>query len=220
MGRRSEHTPEELRELILGATRQVIVDAGFQRLSAREIARAIGYAPGTLYNMFRNLDEILMRVEARVLDELDEAIGKAVHGNRGNDAVRRFATACVEFAYQNPRLWELIQEHHPVNRSTGPDWYTNSLYAPLARLEVALTRLTANGEAEEATRTARLVWAAVHGIVNVATTTKYGPLPLATTLSMAESMVASIVAGATRTGRRDESRHIDPDTNRDRPTGQ
>ena len=69
MGRRSQHTPEELRELILTATRRIVEERGFRALSAREIAREIGYAPGTLYNMYENLDEILLRVEARVLKD-------------------------------------------------------------------------------------------------------------------------------------------------------
>ena len=74
MGRRSTHTPEQLRHLILDAAQAIIETNGLAGLSAREIARRIGYSPGTIYNMFQNLDDVVLHVEARVLDALDQRI--------------------------------------------------------------------------------------------------------------------------------------------------
>lgn len=194
MGRRSQHSPDELRELILGAARRVIVELGFQELSAREIARVIGYAPGTLYNMFDNLDEILLRVEARILEELDEAVGRAMTGKKGAEAVRCFATTYVQFAYDNPQLWQLIQEHSPTDRGVAAEWYLERLYAPLARLEPELGRLIGSSDADDIARLARLIWSSIHGIIQVATTPKFGTLPLATTMSMIETLVTRYVS--------------------------
>jgi len=42
MGRRSTHTPQQLRELILNAAQEIIQSLGLAGLSAREIARRIG----------------------------------------------------------------------------------------------------------------------------------------------------------------------------------
>ena len=42
MGRRSTHTPQQLRELILDAAQDIIEAQGIAGLSAREIARRIG----------------------------------------------------------------------------------------------------------------------------------------------------------------------------------
>ena len=131
---------------------------------------------------------------------------------------RRLATAFVEFAYENPRLWELIQQHHPADRAGGPDWFIDSLYAPLGRIEDVLGKLQSDCDAEDTARTARLMWASVHGILNVATTAKYGPLPLATTVSMAETMIVHILAGATRSSRREPPRRLAAE-NRDRAAG-
>ena len=74
MGRRSTHTPQQLRELILDAAQDIIQDQGLAGLSAREIARRIEYSPGTIYNMFENLDDVVLHVEARVLDALDKRL--------------------------------------------------------------------------------------------------------------------------------------------------
>ena len=77
MGRRSTHTPQQLRELILDAAQDIIEAQGLAGLSAREIARRIEYSPGTIYNMFENLDDVVLHVEARVLDALDQRLSTA-----------------------------------------------------------------------------------------------------------------------------------------------
>ncbi len=70
MGRRSIHSPEQLRELIVQAATEIIQQDGLEGLSAREIATRINYSPGTLYNVFENLDDLLLTIEARLLDQV------------------------------------------------------------------------------------------------------------------------------------------------------
>lgn len=195
MGRRSQHTPDELKQLILGAARSIIDQSGFDGLSAREIAREIGYAPGTLYNMFRNIDEILLKVETRVLDELDGRVASAMNGHNDLEAIRNFGRAHVEFAYQTPKLWQLIQRHHPQQVQEARDWYLERLYAPVARIEPLLGRVTGTTDIDEQGRNARLLWSAVHGVLNVATTAKFGTLPMPTTLTMVDALTDRLVTG-------------------------
>ena len=178
-----------------------MASSGFNELSAREIAREIGYAPGTLYNLFHNLDEILLRVEVELLDALDKSLSAAMAGKKGADAVRRFATAYATFAYEHSKLWHLIQEHHPVDALTGPDWYLEKIYAPAARLEPLLAMLTGNHDMEEVERTARIIWSAIHGIVQVAMTSKFGALPQSTTVGMVENLVQNYLGGLASSAR-------------------
>ena len=70
MGRRSAHTSDELRGLILSAARDIIETEGLTALSAREIARRIGYSAGTLYNIFDNLDDIRLTLQIDMLEDL------------------------------------------------------------------------------------------------------------------------------------------------------
>src|ERR1700741_639794 len=104
MGRRSTHTPQQLRELILDAAQEIIDAQGLTGLSAREIARRIAYSPGTIYNMFDNLDDVVLNVEARVLDALDKRLGAVLQeGTQGNSAAR-LAHAYLAFTHEKPRL--------------------------------------------------------------------------------------------------------------------
>lgn len=190
MGRRSQHTPDQLRGLILDAARRIVETKGFHEASAREIAREIGYAPGTLYNMFKNLDDIMLHVECGVLEALDGQLANATAGRKGLDAVRRFASCYVEFAYANPLLWQLVRERHPVSRDASPDWYLDRLYAPKSRLEGLIARASTPLDAEEISRAAHLVWATVHGLLSVVMTPKLGTMSLAKAQAMAEAIAS------------------------------
>src|SRR3990167_3233224 len=97
MGRRSIHTPEELRELIIQAATDIVERDGLAGLSAREIAKRIGYSPGTLYNVFENLDDLLLTIEARLLDTLAERLAKTDPAGAPDERLRRLAGAYFAF---------------------------------------------------------------------------------------------------------------------------
>ena len=48
MGRRNDHTREQLREMVLSAAELLIVREGMAGFSMRKVARAIGYTVGQL----------------------------------------------------------------------------------------------------------------------------------------------------------------------------
>ena len=128
MGRRSTHTPQQLRELILDAAQEIIDAQGLAGLSAREIARRIGYSPGTIYNMFANLDDVVLNVEARVLDALDKRLSNVQQADgAANGQVTRIAHAYLAFTQEKPRLWNLLFEHHMPAGIDLPAWYQQKL---------------------------------------------------------------------------------------------
>jgi AcrR family transcriptional regulator len=174
MGRRSQHTPEELRELILKATRKVVEEDGMTLPSAREIARAIGYAPGTLYNMFENLTDILLHVESRVLTELENELILAIKGLKGRDAVIAFADKYIEFAFANHRLWQLIIRNQPESDHIIPLWYRDRMAAPHALLSRTLAAASPQASDEDVKQQTELIWTTMHGMIQVAMTRKFG----------------------------------------------
>ena len=112
MGRRSIHTPDELRELIIQATTEIVEHDGLEGLSAREIAKRVGYSPGTLYNVFENLDDLLLTIEARLLDRLAERLAEhgRVRARRSSGCAGSSETYFV-FTQERPKLWNLLIEH-------------------------------------------------------------------------------------------------------------
>jgi AcrR family transcriptional regulator len=194
MGRRSSHTPEELRELILTAAEDIIEAGGLAELSAREVARRIDYSPGTLYNMFENLADLVLHVEARVLTRLDEHLQNAVDASTGEEAIRRLSVAYLKFSHESPRLWNLLFEHHMPPGTEVPDWYQAKLMQPLRRLEREFCDL-AGGDTTRGARAAWVLWAGLHGIASLSTAHKAGNSTVDHAHDMLEELLDCFLAG-------------------------
>ena len=70
MARRSDHSREELYVMALAAAREIAEKDGLRGLKARRISREIGYTVGTLYNVFSNLDDLIIHLNGTTLDAL------------------------------------------------------------------------------------------------------------------------------------------------------
>jgi AcrR family transcriptional regulator len=70
MGRRNDHSKEELERLILDNAYKIIGDEGLEALTARRLAKDIGYAPGTIYNLFHSMDDLILILQGKTLDHL------------------------------------------------------------------------------------------------------------------------------------------------------
>ena len=175
MGRRSSHTPQQLRALIVDAAQEIIDAGGLAGLSAREIARRVGYSPGTIYNMFESLDDVVLNVEGRVLDALEKRLSDIPHGDgfAGDDRVLQIAHAYLEFTQANPRLWNLLFEHHPPPGTGLPAWYQQKLEGLMGHVERALGPHFPPGREADCHRAARALWAGVHGITSLSTAAKF-----------------------------------------------
>lgn len=57
------------RNLILDAAIEVIAQHGFQRTSIKQIAKHAGVADGTIYNYFKNKEELLHAIVARLTEQ-------------------------------------------------------------------------------------------------------------------------------------------------------
>lgn len=123
MGRRSDHTPDELRELLIACGHELLAERGFAKFSAREAARRAGYSVGTIYNVFGGLDAYLIAVNSRTFREwsawLEEALA-ATPDAAGSDArIAALVRAYFAFAEANRNAWMAIYDHR-IDRSSTP----------------------------------------------------------------------------------------------------
>ena len=195
MGRRSAHTAEELRELILKAATELMERDGLAGLSAREIARAIGYSPGTLYNVFENLDDLVLTIEARLLDRLAERLAGVGTGAAPQDRLRLLAEAYLQFTHENPKLWNLLFEHHLPPGRPVPAWYQSKLEGLMAHVEEALAQILGTTDPVALSRAARVLWAGVHGITSLSTADKLSIVSADTAGPMVDDLVRVYLAG-------------------------
>ena len=195
MGRRSVHTPEELREHILNAATELITASGLSGLSAREVARRIGYSPGTIYNVFVNLDDLILTIEARMLSELDASLRALPATSDPKDHLLQLAEAYLKFTHNNPRLWNLLFEHHLPAGVDVPPAYREKLEGLLARIEDALRPLANTPEESEIKRRARVLWAGVHGITSLSTADKLSSITAEAAWPLVKDLVETYLEG-------------------------
>ena len=198
MGRRSSHTSEELRELIVSATTALVEEGGYASLSAREIARRIEYSPGTLYNVFENLDDLIITIEGRLLDRLIAALDASVGTAHpeGRSPLLGLLTGYLTFAQQNQQLWRLLGEHRLASDTQVPSWYQEKLKAIQARIGELLSNVLSGSLAgERLEQVAHGLWVVVHGISGLATCTKLNILPGTSAREMLEDLVNTYLDG-------------------------
>jgi len=194
MGRRSVHTPEELREHIVNAATELITTSGLSGLSAREIARRIGYSPGTIYNVFVNLDDLILTIEGRMLADLDRTLEAIPRSGDPRAYLLALAEAYLRFTHEHPRLWNLLFEHHLPAGTDVPDAYRDKLEGLLARIEDALRPLV-NADNDEVKRRARVLWAGVHGITSLSTADKLSSITAEAAWPLVRDLVETYLDG-------------------------
>lgn len=111
MGRRSDHNRHELEALILEQAHAHMDDVGFARFSAREVAKRIGYAVGTLYNVYGTLDRLLEAVNTHTFSLWADVLEDALDRTPG-DRIAALVDGYFRFARDNRNLWNAIYDHH------------------------------------------------------------------------------------------------------------
>jgi len=163
MGRRADHTRTELRQMILDAATGLIDRDGPAGLSARAVARKIGYSVGTLYNLFDDLDDLVWQINGRTLDSLQANLAASSTGSGAEQRVRRLAQAYLDFVTTYPKRWALVLE----NRSSGaepPRWYRERIRGLFELVETALADYFPPDAEDARRKSAHVLWAGLTGI--------------------------------------------------------
>jgi len=157
---------EELRSRIIALAEEMIAARGLAALRARELAEAAGCALGSLYNVFADLDDLILEVNGRTLAAIDETMSAATDP-APEQQLQKLAQSYLAFAKQHPLLWRALFEHHmPENRDL-PAWYAEKLLNLMSRIASPLARLQSSLSVEELATRSRTLFAAVHGVVSI-----------------------------------------------------
>ncbi|BDV38708.1 TetR/AcrR family transcriptional regulator [Methylocystis bryophila] len=154
----------------MGAAQTLIADKGLAGLKAREVAQAAGCALGAIYTVFADLDELILRVNARTLTRLEAALAQEGDG----DALEVLALAYLAFARREEPSWRALFGFRLPPGSSLPDWFVTERDRLFALLESPLSELLPDHAPEDVRRTARTLFSAVHGIVSLGLEDKLG----------------------------------------------
>ncbi|MGB5718562.1 MAG: TetR/AcrR family transcriptional regulator [Gammaproteobacteria bacterium] len=198
MARRSDHSREELREMTLKAAENIVVEQGYEGLSARKVATAIGYTVGTLYLVFENLDDLILHINARTLDRLHARMAESqAKSGDAVDYLLQLGEIYIRFANDDPHRWAMVFEHRFSEDRVVPAWYQEKIARMFAMVEEGLAPLATNRPQLEVTQAARALWGGVHGICILALTDNLGIVGVDSVQNLTQSLISNYLKGFT-----------------------
>ena len=189
---------ERLRATLLRATEAIIADEGLPAAQARRVAKASGCSVGTLYNIFGDIDGLILAANQRTLQDLGRVLTAVAQRAAGGDTLAQLlalAGAYLDFATANQRRWRAVFEHRLPDDRGVPEDYRQDRGKLLALIEAQLeTCIPDNAERADA---ATALFYAVHGIVLLSLDAKLGPFEPAQCERQIRFIVENVISSIT-----------------------
>ncbi|RVT89718.1 TetR/AcrR family transcriptional regulator [Sphingomonas crocodyli] len=193
MGRRSDHSRDELVALILDEGQRLMAETGFARFSAREVAKRIGYSVGTIMNLFGSVDGLVLAINSRSFLLWADMLTRELDG-AGANRIHALVRGYFAFAQGHRNLWSAIYEHRlpdgmvlPTDLAEQRAHLTDIVIREVA---IALPAL----DADSAASLGRSLIATVHGHCAFALNGSFDLLGEADPLALATARVDEVLA--------------------------
>lgn len=163
MARRSEHSLDQIKQMVLKAAELIVIEEGFAALTMRKIAMEIGYTVGSIYMVFANMSDLILHLNAATLDAI------AAELEQGPDCepercIEELAKIYLRYANRNFNRWSMIFEHRLPKDVEVPEWYRVKVEHVFSRFEAQFAKLAPGCADAEQKRVARALWGGIHGI--------------------------------------------------------
>ncbi len=173
MARRSEHSQEEIKEMVLKAAETIVIENGFAELKVRRVAMDIGYTVGSVYMVFDNMADLIMHVKGRTLDDMAQHLKQVINDdNTAEQTLEFLATMYLAYASENYNRWHMIFEHQLAEDEVVPEWYQEKVDHIFCLVESQFLKLSISDNEEQAKQAAHALWCGVHGICTLFLTGK------------------------------------------------
>lgn len=156
-----------MRESILDAAMALFVEDSFDRTTMRRIAQAIEYTPGALYSYFKDKDEILFALHKRGFDMLFGKFAPLLSIVDPVERLYRMGELYLEFAMENPRLYELMFISSSTAKSIeekDQKWDQGQQAHDALRAVVAACMDAGRMERGDVEAVSFAIWSTVHGM--------------------------------------------------------
>lgn len=194
-GRRQAKRADLTRRLI-DAAHNLIEQNGLDGLRARDIALQAKCALGALYNVFDDLDMLVLHVNSRTLGRLGQSLGHAatVKADPGDKLVA-LAITYLDFAVKNKNLWSALFDHRMPEGVPVPDWHLAEHSVLFEQITLPLAQLQPDFDPDQISSTARALFAAVHGIVALSLQERFVAVPPDRLSAQLEQFVLAQIRG-------------------------
>lgn len=195
MARRKDHTRDQLRSLILESAEKQISSDGIRSLTTRRIATAIGYAPGTIYNIFKDADDLISHVNARTLRRFNEKLELVELSSDRVSNARALLAVYMSFQRSNERLWEANVSHAIRQDISQPEVYETELARAFDLVAHAIVPNESSIGSQKSQIAVRTLWAALNGIAQIPPSSKMLQSLNINVADLADTLVVNYMSG-------------------------
>ncbi|MEO1638552.1 MAG: TetR/AcrR family transcriptional regulator [Pseudomonadota bacterium] len=167
MARKTEARRKELREALILIAERTIAAEGLSALRARDLAKEAGCAVGAIYNVFGDLTDLALAVNARTFHRLGADVAEAL-ADAPTDPVEQLVVmgqAYHRFAAANHNSWRALFDIERAPGEAAPDWYLAEMGRLFQYISDPLAALFPKHSAADLTLLTRALFSSVHGIV-------------------------------------------------------
>lgn len=160
------------RRLIATTARKLAEADGWDAVTTRRLSTEIEYSQPVLYKHFSGMEDITAAVAIDGFAELAEALALArASAEEPGHALRRIAHAYIDFARENPALYEAMFTRSTTLRFAAADT-PPELSAAFAELREAVVAIAGGRDVDTLTE---VLWAALHGLTALSRSRRLRP---------------------------------------------
>ena len=181
MARETEKRRAELRERLIDIAEAEVTEHGMDSLRARTLADQAGCAVGAIYNVFTDMNGLILALNVRTFVRLGGQVAGAVKGREAEPPIDRLlamADAYVDFAADNLNLWRAVFGIEMTADSDVPDWYLDELGQLFSIIAAPLAELDPAADKETLLLRTRTLFAATHGIMLLSLERRLSGIPI------------------------------------------
>ena len=198
-GTKTTERRHKLRLELIDAGEEILGKQGLDALTARAVASAVGCSVGAIYNVFDDIDGLIIAVNSRTLAKLDQKISSFVPGGacglEPEECLTGLAVAYCQFAIEHTSAWSALFEHGERISRQIPDWHMDEHVHLVGHIVKSLRQLQPAISDEENWQLAGLLFSAVHGVVSLGLQGFFLAVPQRKLEAQAALLVRATLAG-------------------------
>lgn len=187
---------DDLRARLITIAEARIAEDGLTAIKARDLAKAADCAVGAIYNVFPDLNGLVMAVNGRTFQALGKSVAASVAAappDKPQGELITMSLAYLRFAADNTNLWRALFDLDMSTDMDVPQWYLAELGKLFALIGAPLTRLFPDDSHRDIEMMTRTLFSSVHGIVLLGLQRRISGVPM----DKIEEMIAILLSNVT-----------------------
>lgn len=179
MAKSTDQKRADLRQLLIDIAEKTVAQDGLAALKARPLAQEAGCAVGAIYNVFGDLNDLILAVNMRTFEKLGRDVGEKASDPSlsAKDALVTLGHAYLNFAIQNPKTWRALFDVDLTADSPVPEWYTVELARLFSYISRPIATLMPDLSESDVGLMTRAMFSSVHGIVLLGVENRISGMP-------------------------------------------